>query len=129
MNMQQHAISAILAALAVFAPLAHSQTPSTPQPHAFYVVEIQVTDPEGIKPYIAQVESTFKPFSGRFVVRGGRVTPLEGEAPKGRLVMIEFDSLEQAQAWYDSPAYQSIVPIRHRSAKSRAMILETTPPR
>jgi uncharacterized protein (DUF1330 family) len=44
-------------------------------------------------------------------------------------VMIEFDSLEQAQAWYDSPAYQSIVPIRHRSAKSRAMILETTPPR
>jgi uncharacterized protein (DUF1330 family) len=38
--------------------------------------------------------------------------------------MIGFDSVEQAQAWYNSSAYAEIRPIRHNSAKSRAMILE-----
>jgi Domain of unknown function (DUF1330) len=35
-----------------------------------------------------------------------RIASLEGEAPKGRIVVIKFDSTEKAKAWYDSPAYQ-----------------------
>ena len=49
--------------------------------------------------------------------------PLEGEPPKG-MVAIAFDSMQQAQAWWDSPAYRELRPIRHRSAKTRAYILE-----
>jgi uncharacterized protein (DUF1330 family) len=41
--------------------------------------------------------------------------------------MIAFDSMEQAQAWYDSPAYRAIRPIRHKSATSRVYIVERTP--
>ena len=41
--------------------------------------------------------------------------------------MIVFPSLEQAQAWYDSPRYREIMPIRHRSAKSRVFIMEGFP--
>ena len=110
-------------AAAALLPLrAHAQTSST-KPPAFYVSEFEVTDPEGIRPYSAAVESTFTPFGGRYVVRGGQAKALEGEATK-RIVMIAFPSFEQAQAWYDSPAYRAIRPIRHQSAKSRVFIVE-----
>ena len=91
---------------------------------AYFVAEFQVTDPEGIKPYSAQVESTFKPFSGRYVIRGGELDVHEGFGAQGRLIMIQFDSLAQAKAWYDSPAYQSIISFRHRSGNTRAFIVE-----
>lgn len=93
-------------------------------PRAFYVSEFVVTDREGMKPYSAQVESTFRPFGGRYIVRGGNISTLEGDGPKGGMVIIEFDSKEQAQAWYDSPAYRKLMPIRHRSASSRVYIVE-----
>jgi uncharacterized protein (DUF1330 family) len=66
----------------------------------------------------------FKPYSGRYVVRGGTVAPLEGDAPKGRIVMIAFDSMQQAQDWYNSSEYNEIMSIRHRSASSRVYIVE-----
>jgi uncharacterized protein (DUF1330 family) len=85
-----------------------------------------VTDPDGIRPYSQQVDATFAPFGGRYLVRGGRTASLEGQPPK-RLVIIAFDSMEQAQAWYDSPAYRAIHPIRTTSATSRVYIVEGAP--
>jgi len=41
--------------------------------------------------------------------------------------VIKFDSMEKAKAWYDSPAYREIRPIRHGAAKSRVFIVEGTP--
>lgn len=103
----------------------HAQAPSASELPAFYIAEFEVTDPEGLKPYSARVASTLEPFGGRFIVRGGKIAPLEGEAPKG-LVVIAFESMEKAQAWYDSPAYQELRPIRHKAAKSRVFIVEGT---
>jgi uncharacterized protein (DUF1330 family) len=91
---------------------------------AYYVAEFQVTDPEGIKPYSAQVESTFKPYSGRYIVRGGVMDVKEGFGAQGRLIVIQFDSLSQANAWYHSPEYQALIPIRHRSGNTRTYIVE-----
>ncbi|APA90623.2 DUF1330 domain-containing protein (plasmid) [Paraburkholderia sprentiae WSM5005] len=97
---------------------------STAARPAYYVAEFQATDSEGIKPYSAKVESTFRPFSGRYIVRGSELDVKEGFGAQGRLVMIKFDSLARAQAWYNSPAYQAIIPIRHRSGNTRAYIVE-----
>jgi uncharacterized protein (DUF1330 family) len=104
----------------------HAQAPSVSKLPAFYISELEVSDPEGLKPYGARVAATLEPFGGRFIVRAGKIVPLEGEAPKGRLVVIAFESMEKAQAWYDSPAYQEIKPIRHKAAKSRTFIVEGT---
>jgi uncharacterized protein (DUF1330 family) len=101
----------------------YAQAASAAKPPAYYISEFELTDPEGIRPYSAAVESTFAPFGGRYVVRGGKVAALEGE-PTKRIIMIAFPSLEQAQAWYDSPRYRELMPIRHRSAKSRVFIME-----
>ena len=114
----------VMGAIALKGP--HVQAPSASKLPAFYISEFEVTDPEGLKPYSAHVASTFEPFGGRYIVRGGTIAPLEGEAPKGRIVIIAFESMEKAQAWYDSPAYQELKPIRHKAAKSRVFIVEGT---
>jgi uncharacterized protein (DUF1330 family) len=105
----------------------HAQAPSKPVAPAYYMADFELTDPEGIRPYSAGVAATFEPFGGRFIVRGGEIAALEGERPKGRLVMIAFDSMEKAQAWYRSAEYQKLMPIRQRSGNSRTFIVEGTP--
>lgn len=119
--------------LALSAPIAQAQTPppeaqqpkaSTP---AYYIAEFELTDPEGIKPYREQVDATFERYSGRYIVRASGVSPLEGNPPSHRLVIIEFDSLEQARAWYNSPEYAKIRPFRQRSGHTNAYIVEGEP--
>ena len=117
--------AAMLGAITVPGAPARAQA-SPAKPPAYYISEFELTDPEGIRPYSAAVESTFAPFGGRYVARGGKVVSLEGE-PSKRVIMIVFPSLKQAQAWYDSPRYREIMPTRHRSAKSRVFIMEGVP--
>jgi uncharacterized protein (DUF1330 family) len=102
----------------------HAQAPSNAVPPAYYIAEFELTDPEGIRPYSAGVAATFEPFGGRFIVRGSESAALEGERPKGRLVIIAFDSVEKAQAWYNSAEYQRLKPARQRSGNSRTFIVE-----
>jgi uncharacterized protein (DUF1330 family) len=91
---------------------------------AYYIAEFELTDPEGIKPYSAGVAATFKPFGGRFIVRGGKLVGLEGPPPASRTVIIEFPSMERAEAWYNSPEYTALRPYRQRSGGSRTYIIE-----
>lgn len=108
--------------------IASAQEPSASQKPAYYISEFTVTDSEGIKPYSAQVESTFKPFSGRYIVRGGGdIASLEGTEQRDRVVIIAFDSMEKAQAWYNSPEYTKLRPIRQKSATSRVFIVDGVP--
>jgi uncharacterized protein (DUF1330 family) len=98
-------------------------------PPAYIIAEVEKDaarhpDPEAARRYAEEAPKSLIPFDGRYVVRGGRVQALEGEAPKGYIVIIGFDSLEKARAWYDSPAYNAIKPIRQNTTKSRLLIVE-----
>ena len=86
----------------------------------------EITDPVAIKNYGAKVGETLAPFNGHyhFVVRGGKTESLDGDAPPKGIVVIEFDSSEQAHAWYNSPAYAAIRPIRLAAVKGRMFIVE-----
>jgi len=105
---------------------AHAQAILAPNGPAIYVSEFEVTDAEGMKPYSANVDASFTPFGGQYIVRGGNVVSQEG-TPAKRIVMIEFPSMEQAVAWYESPAYSVLKPIRHKSATSRVYMVQGTP--
>jgi uncharacterized protein (DUF1330 family) len=85
----------------------------------------EITDLAAIKKYGEKVPETLAPFNGHyhFVVAGGKAQSLDGEAPQG-IVVIAFDSVEQARAWYDSPAYQAIKPIRQSAVKGRMFLVE-----
>jgi len=61
--------------------------------------------------YLRRIDDTLKPYSGRYLIHGGPYKPLEGTWA-GDLVMIEFPSVEQAEAWYASDAYSAIRRLR-----------------
>jgi uncharacterized protein (DUF1330 family) len=99
----------------------HAQQVKTPP--GYVIAEVDVTDPVTFQKYADKVPGTLTPFNGHYIVRGGEIQGVEGEAPK-RFVVLAFDSMEKAKAWEDSPAYEAIKPIRHSSAKSRIFIAE-----
>ena len=94
----------------------------------YVVAEVEVNDTDAFAKYAAAVPGTLAPFNAKYMIRAGKITPVEGDAPKQRFIVIGFDSVEKAQAWEDSPAYEAIKPIRHASAKSRVFIIEGVPP-
>jgi uncharacterized protein (DUF1330 family) len=94
----------------------------------YVIAEVDVTDPATFQQYGAKVPGTLAPFNGHYVIRGGKTLSLEGDPPPQRFVVIAFDSMEKAKAWEDSPAYEAIKPIRHKSAKSRVFIAEGVAP-
>jgi uncharacterized protein (DUF1330 family) len=103
----------------------HGQQVKTPPVYLISEADA-ITDLTAIKEYGAKVNETLAPFNGHyhFVVRGGKTEGLDGDAaPKG-IVVIAFDSSEQAHAWYSSPAYEAIRPIRLAAVKGRMFIVE-----
>jgi uncharacterized protein (DUF1330 family) len=102
-------------------------------PPAYVIAEVErdttkVEDRDAARKYAQEASRSLIPFNGQYVVRGGAVQTLEGDAPKGYIVMIAFDSMEKARGWYDSPAYQAIKPIRQNSTRSRILIVEGVVP-
>ncbi len=91
---------------------------------AYIVADVDVADPDAYSTYTAQVPACLAPFEGRFIVRAGAVITLEGAAPAGRTVILEFPSVAQARAFWDSPAYRAIVPIRQGCSTARIFMVE-----
>jgi uncharacterized protein (DUF1330 family) len=90
---------------------------------AYVIVGLDITEPEAYEEYRRQVPATLVPYGGQFVVRGGAFQVLEGDWPASRTVVLAFPSVEQVTAWYESAAYQAILPIRQRHARTRFMIV------
>lgn len=94
----------------------------------YVIAEVEVHDATNFQKYGAKVPDTLKPYGGHYLVRGGKIEAVEGQAPKDRFVVIAFDSAEKAKAWEDSAEYGAIKPIRHSSATSRVFIVEGVTP-
>ena len=88
----------------------------------YMILDIEVTDPEGYKEYLKRSGPSVDQYGGKFIVRGGQTTTLEGDWHPKRLVVIEFGSEEQANRWYNSPEYTEARAIRARTAKSVAIM-------
>jgi len=91
---------------------------------AYVIAEVDVTDPEAYKLYAGKAPGVTQPAGGRYLARAGHVETLEGEPPKGRIVVIEFDSLEKARAFYYGKAYQEIIPLRQAASKGRLFLVD-----
>ena len=82
---------------------------------------------EEIVAYLRAIDLTLAPYGGRFLVHGGHLDPVEGEWD-GDLVIIEFPDRATARAWYDSPDYQAILPLRTEHSESIAAIAQGVAP-
>jgi uncharacterized protein (DUF1330 family) len=89
---------------------------------AYVMANVEVNDPQAYGEYTRQVPGTLAQYGGHFIVRGGEPQVFEG-SPLPRMVVIEFPSVEQADAWYHSPEYQAILPIRQRNARTSFLVI------
>jgi uncharacterized protein (DUF1330 family) len=91
---------------------------------AYLIGEIDVHDPETYANYTAQTPAAIAKHGGRFLVRGGACDPREGDSPKGRIVVIEFPSMEAVKTFYESADYQPLIPIRQSASSGRLFFVE-----
>lgn len=99
----------------------------TPEAKAYAIAKIQVTDPVGYRNYLAAVTPIVAHYGGRYIARAGQVVPIEGSAPAGRFVIIEFPSLAVARQFESSREYRSMAPLRQRAARTRLFLVEGVP--
>lgn len=95
---------------------------------AYVIVDIEVNDPEGYEDYKKLAPAAVQLYGGRYLARGGKCEVLEGEWVPNRLVILEFDTVEQAKAWLYSEEYRPARELRHRYARTNMVVIEGTAP-
>ena len=92
---------------------------------AYVTALVTVTNLQEILTYAEQVDATVAQYGGRFIVKGGPVAEvLEGDLVPHTVTIIEFPTLERAQAWYRSTEYRKIIHHRHEAGSSQVMLFQ-----
>ena len=92
-------------------------------PKAYWIAHIDVRDAERYPDYVATARPAFERHGARFLARGGETRGLEGTA-RGRNVVIEFPSMDEAMACYESDEYRAARAIRREAADGELLIVE-----
>lgn len=90
----------------------------------YVIVEITITDAARYEEYKRLAGPTVTAFGGRYLVRGGPVTVLEGAGEPGRIVVLEFPSVARALEWHESAVYAPARRIREECARTRMVVVE-----
>ena len=91
---------------------------------AYVIAQAAVTNPEQYEGYKALAGAAVAKYGGKYIVRGGATHLLEGDWAPPRLVILEFDSVEQARRFYDSPEYQAARQQRQGAAQMNMLVVE-----
>jgi len=91
---------------------------------AYVIAQASVTNPEQYEGYKALAGAAVAKYGGKYVVRGGATHLLEGDWAPPRLVILEFDSVEQAKRFYDSPEYRAAREQRQGAAQMNMLVVE-----
>lgn len=94
---------------------------------AYVIIDISVRE-EAAKADYAQYVEKVRPIvernGGRYLARGGNVTPIAGDWRPERIILIEFPSADHIERWWSSPEYKAIVGLREQSTRASAIIVE-----
>ena len=74
---------------------------------AYIIVDMQISNPEQYKQYMATAPAAVKAAGGEYLVRGGRFETLEGQWQPSRVAMLRFPSFDAAKAFYDGEMYRA----------------------
>jgi uncharacterized protein (DUF1330 family) len=91
---------------------------------AYVIVDINIHDPAGYEKYKQLAAATVTAYGGKYIARGGTTEVLEGTWTPERLVILEFESLDRARAWLNSPEYTPIKEMRHKTAVSNMVVVD-----
>ncbi len=91
---------------------------------AYVIVDIEVKDPETYEGYKKQAPASIAHYGGKYIARGGECCVLEGEWIPNRFVILQFDSVERAKEWLNSPEYAPARRLRRLSAHTNMIVTE-----
>lgn len=91
---------------------------------AYIIAQINITDAQKYQEYAKLAGPASAKYGGKFLVRGGAKTELEGEIPYQRIVVSEFADVEAAKRFYNSPEYQEARAKRLGAADFNMIIVE-----
>lgn len=90
---------------------------------AYVIAQMQVHDIEKYREYASKVMATIAAYEGKLLA-ADTVDVREGTQPYPRTVIGEFPTADAARAWYESPDYQAILPLRLGSTTGTLYIVE-----
>src|ERR1700733_4209780 len=90
----------------------------------YSVAEIDIADQAAYSTYVPKAQAAIKTGGGKILAAGGKITAVEGEPPKSRVVIQQWDSLEKYQAYRNSAAFKELLPLREKVAKWRTFVVE-----
>lgn len=90
---------------------------------AYWLARARIVDPVEYKKYTDRIPGILARFGGRVLARGGRFKILEGPENFERHVVIEFPSLEQAEACFNSPEYEEAAAFRRAGAGINELVI------
>jgi len=91
---------------------------------AYFIIQINVTNPENYKEYLDNVTAIVHKFGGEYIVRGGKSENVEGNWPYKRTVVLKFPSYEMIKKWHASDEYKPIKKIRQDNSEGNAIIID-----
>ena len=91
------------------------------------IAESRTKDAEAYARYQAQVPDIISKYGGRYIVRGGSITPVSGDWSPERIIILEFESLDHLHRCFSSPEYRKIAPLHDTGADFRSVIVEGYP--
>lgn len=87
------------------------------QAAAYVIGHITIKNPEKWAEYRSRVPATLAPWGAELVFRGELVSVFAGQHPHADTVVIRFPSVQAANDWHASPAYQALIPLRAQAAE------------
>ena len=94
---------------------------------AYVIYQGEVLDQARYDEYKVKAAASISSAGGRYVVRGGDVEVLEGDAPAGRTVVVEFPSMQAVRDWYHGIEYSAARQLREGAARARMYAVEGVP--
>jgi uncharacterized protein (DUF1330 family) len=91
---------------------------------AYLIADVAIRDPDAYARYRELSTESVLRHGGRWIVRGGAHEVVEGDWEPGRLVVIEFDDMNAARAWWNSEDYRAAAEVRHGASVGRFVLVE-----
>jgi uncharacterized protein (DUF1330 family) len=90
----------------------------------YFVFHNRVHNTEKMQEYLSKVSETLAPYHPEILVFTEHSEVIEGNTHLPRTIVMKFDSREAAMAWYNSPAYQEVLPLRLEATEGYAVLVD-----
>ncbi len=100
------------------------------KPPVYYIGEVDVTDEAGyMKDFAPKSQAAVRAGGAKILAISTAPVPLIGPPPKSRIIIQQWDSMEQMKAWFDSPGQKELRAIQAKYAKVQAYAVTGLPPK